>query len=130
MFQDHTLGTSMSDQAYGTYQAWVDNVLEFRRQASRSGTKLQMRPIRNAMLWKNPTLPVSGDRMQGLPLRSALDWPIRSGLGGVPVELGPKGFMLGQGAVVAVPVQRAAVDAGSLVVGLIAGWVIGKALLK
>lgn len=130
VFRDHTLGTSMSDQAYGTYQAWVDNVLEIQRQASQSGTRLQKLPIRSAMLWKFPTLPVSGDRLQSLPLRSALDWVDRSGLGGVPVELGPKGFQLGQEAVEVVPVQRAAVDAGSLVLGVIAGWFIGKTLLK
>ena len=130
MFRDHTLGTSMSDPAYAQYQAWVDNVLEIQRQASRSGTKLQMKPIRNAMLWKFPNVPPTGSRLQKLPLRNALDWPIRSGLGGVSAELGPKGFQLGQEAVVAVPVQRAAVDAGSLVLGLIAGWLIGKALLK
>ncbi len=131
MFQDHTLGTSMSDRAYAEYQAWVDNVLEFQRQASRSGTRLQKLPIRSAMLWKFPNVPPTGSKLQQLPLRNALDWVDRSGLGGVVApELGPKGFQLGQEAVVAVPVQRAAVDAGSLVVGLIAGWFIGKALLK
>ena len=129
MFRDHTLNMDMSDLALAQYKAWTNNVLEFQRQASRSGTRMQRRPIRSALDWPLHT-PVSGSRLQELPLRSALDWVDRSGLGGVAPELGPKGFQLGQEAVVEVPVQRAAVDAGSLVLGLIAGWFIGKALLK
>ena len=131
MFRDHTLGTTMSDPAYAQLQAWSDNVLEFQRQASRSGTKLQMKPIRNAMLWKFPNVPPTGSKMQAFPLRNARDWPIRAGLGGVPAELGPKGFQLGQEAVVeAVPVQRAAVSAGSLLLGVVLGLVIGSQFMK
>ncbi len=130
VFRDHTLGTSMSDPAYANLQAWSDNVLAFQRQASRSGTRMQMRPIRSALDWPLHS-PVTGSKMQGLPLRSALDWVDRSGLGGVAPELGPKGFMLGQEAVVeAVPVQRAAVSTGSLLVGIVLGLVLGRELLK
>ncbi len=132
VFRDHTLGTSMSDLAYGTYQAWTNDVLEIQRQASRSGTKMQKLPIRSAMTWRFPDVPPTGSRLQALPLRNAMDWIDRSGLGGVvSPELGPKGFMLGQEAVVeAVPVQRAAVNTGSLLVGIVLGLVLGRELLK
>ena len=127
MQTSYTIGKSMSDRAYGDYQAFADSALAYQRAWSRSGTKLQKRPIRNAMLWKIPTLPVSGSRLQMLPIRNARDWVDRSGLGSVAYGLGYKGANV---AVQEVSLEPTPISIESIVVGAIIGWFIGKQLLK
>ena len=128
METSYTIGKSMSDQAYGSYQAFADSALAYQRAWSRSGTKLQMKPIRNAMLWKIPTLPVSGSRMQMLPIRNARDWVDRSGLGSVAYGLGYKGY--DSNPVQPVSLGSPSLGIESIALGAIIGWFIGKRFIK
>lgn len=128
MATSYTIGKSMTDLAYADYQAFADSALAYQRAWSRSGTRLQMKPVRNAMLWKIPTLPVSGSRMQRLPIRNARDWVDRSGLGGVAYGLGYKGY--DSNPVQPVSLGTPSLGIESIALGAIIGWFIGKQLLK
>lgn len=129
MATSYTLGKGMTDLAYGEYQAFADNALAFKRWWSRSGTKMQKKPIRSEMLWKIPTLPVTGSKMQGLPISNARDWVVRTDLNTLTRGLGYKGY--NTDAVQEVSISSPTIlSVESVVLGAIIGWLIGKRITK
>ena len=124
----YTINMDMSDQAIAQYQAWADNVLTYKGLWSRSGTKMQRKPIRNAMLWRIPNLPPTGSKMQMLPLRNAREWPVfpRDML---TYGLGYKGPNVGAVQPVSLGAP-AALGIESIALGVLIGWFIGKRLIK
>ena len=80
------------------------------------------------MLWRIPNLPPTGSKMQMLPLRNAMDWPVRPDWA-LTYGLGYKGY--NSNAVQPVSLGApAALGIESIALGVLIGWFIGKRLIK